>query len=74
MAIEKQVLDVDLVIGGVLVAGAIHPSHRYKQTLTDDPHLLAELNVLEGKETREEVAKNLNYDHPNAIDLMAADP
>jgi len=42
--------------------------------LTDDPHLLAELNVLEGKVTWEAVAKNLNYDHPNAIDLMAADP
>ena len=54
--------------------GAIHPSHRYKQTLTDDPHLLAELNVLEGKEIWEAVAKNLNYYHPNAIDLMAADP
>ena len=37
--------------------GAIHPSHRYKQTLTDDPHLLAELNVLKGKVTWEAVAK-----------------
>ena len=54
--------------------GAIYPSHRQKQTLTNDPHLLAELNVLEGKVAYEAVVKKSQLCPPSAIDLMAADP
>ena len=44
----------------------------YKQALLDDPHLLAGLNVMEGKVTYEAVADDLGYSFHNATDLMAA--
>lgn len=41
----------------------------YKQALTDDPHLLAGLNVHKGKVTYKEVADDLGYDY---VDPMTA--
>ena len=45
----------------------------YKQALTDDPHLLAGLNVYRGNVTYEPVAINLGYDYlepARALDLI----
>ena len=44
----------------------------YKQALLDDPHLLAGLNVIEGKVTYEAVAKDLGYDYHEARGTLAA--
>jgi alanine dehydrogenase len=42
----------------------------YKQALLDDPHLLAGLNVHEGKITYEAVAKDLGYDYHEAASVL----
>ncbi|MEM8800164.1 MAG: alanine dehydrogenase [Pseudomonadota bacterium] len=44
----------------------------YKQALLDDPHLLAGLNVCEGKLTYEAVARDLNETYVSAHDALAA--
>jgi len=44
----------------------------YKQALLDDAHLLAGLNVLEGKVTYEAVARDLGYDYHDPKDTLSA--
>ncbi|MBT3660188.1 MAG: alanine dehydrogenase [Rhodospirillaceae bacterium] len=44
----------------------------YKQALLDDTHLLAGLNVLEGKVTYEAVARDLGYDYHDPKDTLSA--
>jgi len=44
----------------------------YKQALLDDPHLLAGLNVMEGKVTYEAVAHDLGYDFHAPESALAA--
>ncbi len=44
----------------------------WKQALADDAHLLAGLNVCEGKVTYQEVAETLGYDYTSARSLIGA--
>jgi alanine dehydrogenase len=41
-----------------------------RQAMLDDPHLLAGLNVHEGKVTYEAVAKDLGYDYVSAVEAL----
>jgi len=43
-----------------------------KQAMLDNPHLLAGLNVCDGKVTYEDVARDLGYEYVSALDALGA--